>query len=101
MTYEARKIHASRVSGELGWDEPDVAGPRRPAASDKLVVTERFRRPAFGRLGIDVTINDPTYYTQPWTATVQTRLVLGTELFEFICNENERSTRHMGPNKKK
>ena len=40
-------------------------------ASDKLVVTERFRRPSFGRLEMEVTINDPTYYTQPWTATVQ------------------------------
>jgi hypothetical protein len=67
-------------------------------ASDKLVVTERFRRPAFGRLEIDITINDPTYYTKPWTATVQSRLLLGTELFEFICNENEKSTPHMGPN---
>jgi len=23
--------------------------------------------------------------------------MLGTELFEFICNENEKSTEHMGP----
>jgi hypothetical protein len=69
-------------------------------ASDKLVVTERFRRPAFGRLEIDITIDDSTYYTRPWTATVQSRLLLGAELFEFICNENEKSTAHMGPNVK-
>jgi len=66
-------------------------------ASDKLTVVERFRRPTFGSLEIDITITDPTYYTRPWTATVTSRLLTGTELFEFICNENERSSQHMGP----
>jgi hypothetical protein len=67
-------------------------------ASDKLTVIERFRRPNVGRLEIEVTINDPTYYTRPWTATTNARLTTDTELFEFICNENEKSTAHMGPN---
>jgi hypothetical protein len=66
-------------------------------ASDKLAVTERFRRPTIGQLEIDITIDDPTYYTKPWTATVKARLLTGTELFEFICNENEKSSQHMGP----
>ena len=67
-------------------------------ASDKLTVVERFRRPRFGRLEIEVTITDPTYYTKPWTATTNAQLRLDTELMEFICNENERSTKPMGPN---
>jgi hypothetical protein len=66
-------------------------------ASDKLTVIERFRRPTFGALEIDITINDPTYYTTPWTATPKLRLMPDTELFEFICNENEKSRQHMGP----
>jgi hypothetical protein len=61
-------------------------------------VIERFRRPTFGRLDIEYTISDPTYYTRPWTTTAQARFLPGTELFEFICNENEKSTQHMGPN---
>ena len=65
--------------------------------SDKLTVVERFRRPTFGTLEIDITITDPTYYTKPWTATPKLRLVPDTELFEFICNENEKSSKHMGP----
>ena len=67
-------------------------------ASDKLTVVERFRRPRFGQLEIQVTITDPTYYTKPWTATTNARLLVDTELLEFICNENEQSTKHMGPN---
>ena len=66
--------------------------------SDKRTVIERFRRPRFGQLEIQLTINDPTYYTKPWTATTNARLTPDTELFEFICNENEQSTKHMGPN---
>jgi len=65
--------------------------------SDKLTVVEKFRRPNVGRLEIELTITDPTYYTKPWTATTNARLMLNTELFEFICNENEKSTGHMGP----
>ncbi len=65
--------------------------------SDKLTVIEQFRRPNVGRLEIELTITDPTYYTKPWTVTTNARLMLGTELFEFICNENEKSTEHMGP----
>jgi len=65
--------------------------------SDKLTVIERFRRPRYGRLEIVVTINDSTYYTKPWTVTTAARRIHGTELFEFICNENEKSTQHMGP----
>jgi hypothetical protein len=67
-------------------------------ASDKLTVVERFRRPSFGRLDITLTITDPTYYTRPWTAPTNLRLTPDTELFEFVCNENEKSRQHMGPN---
>ena len=64
-------------------------------ASDKLTVIERFRRPSYGRLEIELTINDPTYYTKPWNATTTAQLNPSTELFEFICNENEKSRQHM------
>jgi hypothetical protein len=36
--------------------------------TDAARVTERFRRPSFGQLEIDVTVNDPKAYTTPWTA---------------------------------
>ena len=53
-------------------------------------LTERFRRPTFGALEIDVTIDDPNSYTKPWTVRVNQRLLLDTELIEFVCNENQR-----------
>jgi hypothetical protein len=58
-------------------------------------VTERFRRPNFGHLEIEVTVEDPKAYTKPWTVRIADRIMLNTELLEFICNENERSDDHL------
>jgi hypothetical protein len=58
-------------------------------------VTERFHRPNFGHLDIDITVEDPKAYTHPWTIHIADRIMLNTELIEFICNENERSDAHL------
>jgi len=69
--------------------------------SDKLIVIEKFRRPDAGNLEIEYTITDPTYYTRPWTVKTTARLLPATEIFEFICNENERYIKHLGPDVKR
>jgi hypothetical protein len=48
-------------------------------------LTERFRRPTFGTLEIEVTIDDPKAYTRPFTAKVTNRLLAETQLIEFVC----------------
>jgi hypothetical protein len=53
-------------------------------------ITERFRRPTFGHLQIDFTIEDPKAYTKPWTVRIDQRLLPDQELIEFICNENQQ-----------
>jgi hypothetical protein len=58
-------------------------------------VTERFHRPNFGHLDIDVTVEDPKAYTHPWTVRIADKIMLNTELIEFVCNENERSDAHL------
>jgi hypothetical protein len=60
-------------------------------------MTERFRRPNYGTLQIDVTIDDPMAYTKPFTVRVNQRLFPDAELIEFICNENEKSVRFYDP----
>jgi hypothetical protein len=37
-----------------------------------------------------VTIDDPKSYTKPWTVRVNQRLLVDTELIEFVCNENQQ-----------
>jgi hypothetical protein len=58
-------------------------------------VTERFRRPNYGTLEIDATVNDPKAYTRPWSFKMVDKIVLGTELLDEVCLENEQSSRHM------
>jgi hypothetical protein len=58
-------------------------------------MTERFSRPSFGHLEMEITIEDPKAYTKPWTVKMKQRLLLDTDLIEFICNENEKSDAHL------
>jgi hypothetical protein len=58
-------------------------------------MTERFSRPNFGSLEIDVTVEDPKVYTKPFTVRVNQRLMADTDLIEFICGENEKSDAHL------
>jgi hypothetical protein len=62
--------------------------------TDAAKMTERFRRPNFGTLEIQVTVDDPKAYTRPWTVTLTQRIMVDTEMIEFICNENEKSSQH-------
>jgi hypothetical protein len=63
--------------------------------TDQAKMTERWTRPTYGTLRIDVTIDDPKAYTAPFTVRLNQKLVPDGELIEFICGENERSTAHM------
>jgi hypothetical protein len=63
--------------------------------SDALKMTERFRRPTFGSLQIDVTIDDAKVFAKPFTVRVFRNLMVDQEMIEFICNENEQSTDHI------
>ncbi len=75
---------------DLGW--LDVEGS--PLTESGKII-EHFRRPDYGHLEIEVTIDDPKAYTKPWTVTVYQRILPDTELIEFVCQENERDDRHL------
>jgi len=58
-------------------------------------VREQMRRPDFGHLEIQVTVDDPKAYTKPWTVTLTQRIVVDTELIDEVCVENEQSLQHL------
>src|SRR5579863_4886029 len=58
-------------------------------------VREQIRRPDFGHLVIQVTVDDPKAYTKPWTVTLSQRIVVDTDLIDEICLENEQSLQHL------
>jgi hypothetical protein len=75
---------------DLGW--LDVEGS---PLSDAAHIIERFHRPDFGHLDIEVTIDDPKAYTKPWTVSVHQHILLDTDIIEFVCQENEQDSPHL------
>jgi hypothetical protein len=70
----------------------DMAGNPLTSAAK---LTERMRRPNYGSLEIELTVDDPKAYTRPWTVKLGMFRVLDTELIDEICAENEQSSQHM------
>jgi hypothetical protein len=58
--------------------------------SDAAKITERFRRVNYGRMEIEITVDDAKAYTRPWTIKLNHDIVLDTELIDYICVENEK-----------
>lgn len=57
--------------------------------TDAATITERFRRVSYGRIEVQVTVNDPKAYTRPFTVRLNEYLALDTELLDFVCLENQ------------
>ena len=72
-----------------GW--LDVGGNPQ---TESLRLTERFRRPDFGHLELDVTFEDPKTFTKPFTLHMTKNYVADTEIMEDVC-ENERDSGHL------
>lgn len=58
-------------------------------------MTERIRRPNFGSLDVDVTVNDPKVFTKAWTVPLHLKPLLDTEMIDFICLENNKDADHL------
>jgi hypothetical protein len=74
---------------DKGW--LDVGGNPQ---TESLRLTERFRRPDFGHLQLEVTFEDPKTFTKPFTLNMTKTYVADTEIFEDVC-ENERDSTHL------
>lgn len=63
--------------------------------TDAAKITEKFRRPNYGRLEIELTVDDPKAYTKPWTVNLVQTIVLNTEFFDYYCIDNEKDVTHL------
>jgi hypothetical protein len=71
----------------------DVAGHPRSAS---MHITERYRRRDLGHMDLEITFNDPKYYTRPFSIKTGLTLLPDTDLFEYVCAENEKDRVHLG-----
>jgi hypothetical protein len=47
-------------------------------------------------MDVTLTIDDLKAYTRPWTVTTgASRLIVGQDLLEYVCTENNRDVEHL------
>jgi hypothetical protein len=63
--------------------------------TDAAKITERFRRVNYGRLEVEITVDDLKAYTKPWTIKLNQVIALDTDLLDYICLENEKDLKHL------
>jgi hypothetical protein len=54
-------------------------------------VRERIRRPGFGHLEIEITVDDPKAYTRPWSVTLRQQFAPDTSSSTNLCRTAPRS----------
>jgi hypothetical protein len=70
----------------------DMGGSPMSSAAN---MTERIRRPNYGTLEVEITVDDPKVYTRPWTVSMNQGIKLDTDLIDEFCLENEQSYKRM------
>ena len=90
LVVETNNLRGAEESPYDGW--LDVRGT---PFSGQAKFTERFRRPMFGKLEIDVTLEDAKAFTKPFTVRINQRVMVDEEPIEFVCNENQQFRRRI------
>lgn len=73
---------------------PERAAMGRPMLlSEKAHITERFTRVSETELNYQYTVNDPTYYTEPWSAEFSFVREDVNHIYEYACHEGNYSMR--------
>jgi len=63
--------------------------------TNQLHLTEKFTRTDYNTLKYEATIDDPGAYTAPWTGGWLIQFQAGEELYEYVCQDNNRDVKHM------
>jgi len=79
------------VVDTVGFNEQNWIDTEGLMHTDQYHQIERFTRTDFNTLRYEVTIDDPGAYTAPWTAGFLLRWDAGAEIFEYICQENNKN----------
>jgi hypothetical protein len=85
LVVETNNLRGAESGPSDGW--LDVRGT---PYSDQATFVERFRRPSFGKLEINVTVTDPKSFEKPFTVRINQRLLADEEPIEAVCNENQQ-----------
>jgi Carboxypeptidase regulatory-like domain len=83
------------VVDTAGFDDRSWLDAQGHPHTDKMRITERFRRPDLGHLEIEITIDDPGAYAKPWVIKRVSDLDTSDDIGEYVCAEDEKDVKHM------
>jgi hypothetical protein len=67
---------------------------RFPVDTSTLKIVERFRRTGPNEIDYEFTVDNPSMYSRPWTATLPMRTEPGM-IFEYACHEGNYALEHV------
>ena len=76
------------VIDTVGFNEKFWIDRQGTPHTEKLHMTERLTRTDYNTIKYVVTIDDPGAYTKPWTSGFNFRWTANSELFEYVCQDN-------------
>jgi hypothetical protein len=63
--------------------------------SESMHITERFQRRDFGHMDVEMTFDDPKYYTRRFSVKSEFRVIPDSDILEYVCRENEQDHAHV------
>lgn len=91
MGYSAGKWEGDTLAVEsTGFTEDSWLDGSGHPRSESMRIRELYHRRDFGHMDLEVTIDDPKYYTRPFTLKTQLNLIPDSDVIEFVCSENEK-----------
>jgi hypothetical protein len=78
-----------------GYNDKTWLHPEGLVHTERLRVTERYRRLDFGHIEVEVTYEDPGTFDMPLRAVIALEYAADDEMLELVCNEaSEGGTKH-------
>jgi hypothetical protein len=97
MGYSVGKWQGDTLAVEtIGFNDKSWLDGSGHLRSESMHITEHYRGRDFGHMDLEVTLEDPTYYTRPFTLKTQLNLIPDSDVLEFVCGENEKDRAHIG-----
>jgi hypothetical protein len=62
--------------------------------SESMHIRENYHRRDFGHLDVEITFDDPKYYTRSFSLKTSFHLIPDGDVLEFVCSENEKDRAH-------
>ena len=78
-----------------GYNDKTWLHPEGLSHTERLRITERYRRLDFGHMQVEVTYDDPGTFDSPLRAVIAMEFAADDEMLELVCNEaSEGGTKH-------